>query len=290
MTPVLWLAPSLYQPRGRQVAVTWSRLAERISNPRAAQAKELLARWAPVEFRDGYRCMANVRRAHAVVLDVDDGSPLETTARALVGHFTLVHSTFSATEARPRWRVIVPLDRPVDADVYARAWRWLAMWLEAAGARPDYAARDASHAWAVPARPPSGFYVSRVVHGPLASVAAALEAIPKPRPIELLPTRHHHGGDTYERRLERARLYLERMPGAISGSQGHATTFRAAVAMVRGFALDPDDALHLLVDEFNPRCAPPWSLAELKHKVKSAATRARVELGWLADRPLRRSA
>jgi hypothetical protein len=32
-----------------------------------------------------------------------------------------------------------------------------------------------------------------------------------------------------------ARRHLERMPGAISGSDGHVTTFRAAVAMVRGF-------------------------------------------------------
>jgi hypothetical protein len=75
------------------------------------------------------------------------------------------------------------------------------------------------------------------------------------------------------------------MPGAISGSGGHATTFAAAVKMVRGFGLDPDDALALLVAIHNPLCAPAWSLPELKHKIRQAAQRGRLPFGFLADRP-----
>jgi hypothetical protein len=56
--------------------------------------------------------------------------------------------------------------------------------------------------------------------------------------------------------------------------------------MVRGFALEPDDALRLLAEVHNPLCAPPWSLPELRHKVRQAAQRARVPFGVLADRPL----
>jgi hypothetical protein len=282
MTPVLWHSPSLTQPRGRQVAIAWSAFARRVQRARTAASKESLARWAPVEFRDCYRCRANVLRAHAVVLDVDQGADLAAIAGALEGLFVITHSTFSATEDEPRWRVVVPLDRPVDADEYDRGWRWLASGLEAEGAAPDYSARDSSRAWAVPAVPPSGFYVASASEGAFASVSDALAAFPPPEPMpmpERAPTT-----DSYESRFVRAKAYLENVPGAISGSGGHAATFRAAVALVRGFALELDDALALLVSDYNPRCQPPWSVHELRHKVRQAHQRARSPFGWLADR------
>ncbi len=77
--------------------------------------------------------------------------------------------------------------------------------------------------------------------------------------------------DNLARRIVRARAYLATMAPAISGSGGHDATWRAALAMVRGFALPTDEAMRLLIDDFNPRCRPPWSERELKHKVDSAA-------------------
>lgn len=68
--------------------------------------------------------------------------------------------------------------------------------------------------------------------------------------------------------IERARRYLAKLPPAISGSGGHDATYKAAAVLVHGFALDEDEALSLL-REFNARCSPPWSEAELFHKVKS---------------------
>jgi hypothetical protein len=70
--------------------------------------------------------------------------------------------------------------------------------------------------------------------------------------------------------LERARRYLQRCPPAISGQGGHTTTFKAACALVNGFALPESEALGLL-REWNTRCLPPWSEAELRHKTASAA-------------------
>lgn len=69
---------------------------------------------------------------------------------------------------------------------------------------------------------------------------------------------------------ERARLYVATMPPAISGSGGHTATFKAAVALVKGFALGEADAWSILL-EYNARCAPPWSERELRHKIASAA-------------------
>ncbi|MBI3414226.1 MAG: hypothetical protein HY043_02720 [Verrucomicrobia bacterium] len=69
--------------------------------------------------------------------------------------------------------------------------------------------------------------------------------------------------------IERARAYVARIPGAIAGSGGHDATFHAACILVNGFALTPADALPLLV-AWNQTCQPPWSEAELRHKLTSA--------------------
>lgn len=78
-----------------------------------------------------------------------------------------------------------------------------------------------------------------------------------------------HDLDRFSRRLECAASYLRRIPAAISGQQGHNRTFHAACVLVNGFALSVDEARPLL-QEWNTRCDPPWSAAELEHKLKSA--------------------
>jgi len=71
-------------------------------------------------------------------------------------------------------------------------------------------------------------------------------------------------------KLERASRYLAEVEPAISGSGGHNTTFRAACKLVIGFNLNTDEAFQLLWEEYNPRCQPPWTEKELRHKVKEA--------------------
>jgi hypothetical protein len=67
-------------------------------------------------------------------------------------------------------------------------------------------------------------------------------------------------------RIER---YVDSMPEAVSGSHGHSATFKVAVALVRGFHLNPSDAMPFM-HRYNHRCDPPWSDKELKHKLDSA--------------------
>lgn len=82
--------------------------------------------------------------------------------------------------------------------------------------------------------------------------------------------------------VERASKYLEKMDPAISGSRGHDACFKAACAMVLGFGLSTDEAYQLLAMEYNPRCDPPWSERELRHKVDSAAKQP-GQRGYLRD-------
>ncbi len=70
--------------------------------------------------------------------------------------------------------------------------------------------------------------------------------------------------------IERARRYVAKCPSAVSGQAGHDATYHVACVLVNGFALGELDALSLL-REWNQSCLPPWSEAELVHKVRSAA-------------------
>lgn len=80
--------------------------------------------------------------------------------------------------------------------------------------------------------------------------------------------------------LQRARLYLRHVPPAISGQHGDLHTFQTCCRVVRGFALDDDEALEVLAD-WNAACQPPWTNPELRDKVRSARLYGRETIGGL---------
>jgi len=80
--------------------------------------------------------------------------------------------------------------------------------------------------------------------------------------------------------IDRARRYLASVPPAISGQHGDVHTFRVCCRLTRGFALDDEQALHVLA-EWNARCQPPWSEAELLDKLRRAARYGREQVGGL---------
>jgi len=93
----------------------------------------------------------------------------------------------------------------------------------------------------------------------------ALPAQPEPIARTLQPT------DVDELDKERrACAYLAQMPAAVAGQGGHVATLKAATALVQGFLIPEDRALVILHEQFNPRCEPPWSDKELRHKVREA--------------------
>lgn len=69
---------------------------------------------------------------------------------------------------------------------------------------------------------------------------------------------------------ERIARYLTACSPAVSGSHGHAQTFSVAVALTNGFGLNEHTALEWMLC-YNAGCQPPWSRAELEHKIRSAS-------------------
>jgi hypothetical protein len=81
---------------------------------------------------------------------------------------------------------------------------------------------------------------------------------------------------------ERVIAYLGTCEPAISGQGGHDKTFSVACRVGPGFDLDPQTAFRLLWQQYNPRCQPPWSEAELRHKIEDAY-QTEPRRGWLLD-------
>jgi hypothetical protein len=111
--------------------------------------------------------------------------------------------------------------------------------------------------------------VEPVAHELLEALAAE---VPE-QPARLNPAQAPAGHGVYSFRREEvkrwARLYLDKVPPAVSGQGGHNQTFRAACVLVQGFSLSPEDAMPLL-KEWNERCQPPWTEKELRHKLQGA--------------------
>ena len=99
------------------------------------------------------------------------------------------------------------------------------------------------------------------------------------------PTAGHAATPSNAQALKRASAYLRTIQGGVSKQGGHDQTWSAALSVVCGFDLSEADAFDLLWREYNPRCTPPWSERELRHKVSDAA-RARSDRGYLLHKEL----
>ena len=73
--------------------------------------------------------------------------------------------------------------------------------------------------------------------------------------------------------IKRAIQYITAIPGAISGSGGHSTTYYVAIILTWGFGLSEDIAYMIMDQYYNHRCDPMWSEKELSHKIHDAATK-----------------
>ncbi|MGO9109667.1 MAG: hypothetical protein ACLP9L_10575 [Thermoguttaceae bacterium] len=93
--------------------------------------------------------------------------------------------------------------------------------------------------------------------------------LPKPAPVRWTPLASVTGNDT----IDRAARYIAKISGAIEGQNGSGVAYHVACVLVEGFALSIADALPIMRG-WNQTCTPPWSEAELLHKLESADDRA----------------
>ena len=107
---------------------------------------------------------------------------------------------------------------------------------------------------------------------------------PQPPPAAVEESRSLNCRRSDLRGVERARRYLNALPPAIAGEHGDLHTFRVCCRLVRGFALEDDEAMMLLTS-WNQRCNPPWSENELRDKLMRARRYGREPIGGLLQVP-----
>jgi hypothetical protein len=150
-------------PQGRPVEV--GAVAQALGSFRVAATREERARsvplWSPVEYLEGRsRASANVRRVHWLVLDYDDGTPIQVARQRWSGWVHIGHTSYSHMRGRPpskaqpegkppapALRVVLPLLEPVEAEVWPDVMRSI---LGDIGQEADRACIDPARMFYVP--------------------------------------------------------------------------------------------------------------------------------------------
>ncbi len=270
----LW--PSLLETTGKPLQADWDDVLRRLSRWREFKGEQSHPGWSAAVFEPCKRELANVKSITALVLDYDKGGTIAEAEKVWEKYYGLIHTTRRHSPDEHRFRVVLPLSRPVTPEEYAKVWREAA---KIAGGVVDPQPKDPSRFWFLPGSADRDSFIAVHLTGQYLEPDRLL-AIPEPKPAPIPePPRVANDNDAEKR----ASAYLAKMPASISGSGGHAALWNAALAMVQGFGLPSHSALRLIRQEFNPRCQPAWSDRELEHKVADAASKSKLPNGYKLD-------
>jgi len=144
----------------------WSGLVDMLQRETRFPAdtdKRKLPAWSPAVVPEGAtRANDRVEAVGCIVLDYDDGTSPDVALVPWLDWPCIVHSSWSHSEALTKFRLIVPLARPVPL----RAWRWVWSWAAGrAAGMIDKACKDASRLYFLPARREGSTYFC-FVHDP----------------------------------------------------------------------------------------------------------------------------
>ena len=198
--------------------------------------------WSPTRYADGMtsRSNAGVSSVTCLVFDLDRMPP---DPKRLEGVCWIGHTTWSHTPETPKWRVVIPLAKPVPAKCWAEVWQRAraALCPEA-----DPSCKDPSRQYYLPSHP-AGTPGEHVYHaGPLLDASTLPELPPAPRPPKLRrvrvssdPNRGQAYMDGVIRNLETATR-----PGRNNALNGAAWTLGQWVAAGTLEQADVEEALY----------------------------------------------
>ena len=109
--------------------------------------------WSPAKF-SGSRAASNVETVSSLVFDFDDGTTIETVQDSFRGLAHIGHTSWSHTEDHHKFRVVLPLSKPIPGKMWRQVYRWaLKTWekLKDSGVgSPDRQCSDPSRLYLVP--------------------------------------------------------------------------------------------------------------------------------------------
>lgn len=165
--------------RGRREQRTWRDFIDTfVRDPEVVRDKRKVAGFSLGTFDGNRRALPRVEQVHALTLDFDQGdTTIENAERLFPKTKSVIYTTFSHTPEHPKLRVILPFERAVNAEEYARIWDWAAAQITKAGHVLDESARDASRFWYLPSHAPKAPYEWRELEGDEFDVGRALKAV-----------------------------------------------------------------------------------------------------------------
>lgn len=264
---------NLLDTNGETTETTWAEVFAWLSRRQLFRGTEKHPGWSPAEFVPAKRDQDNVSRVFALCLDYDDkGETIDGVRERLSAFYGLLHTTRKHAPDAPRFRVVLPLARPVSPFEFAALWTRFA---SVAGSI-DQAPKDPSRFWFAPGCPDDSEFVAEELTGALLDPD---EWLKKPEPSATRRDDDYRPAAPQTDAEARAVAYIAKMPAAIAGQGGHQATWDVAVMLAKGFGLSESATLRVLTDHYNPRCEPAWKEKELAHKAKGAA-RSRLPEGF----------
>ncbi len=155
---------------------TWSSFCDEYSEHKISDKKDGPA-WSPVNYLEGTtRHNKNVSHISMAVMDIDDGTPLDEIITKLSGFTCLIHSSYSHSEEKAKYRVVMPLSEPISSQAWPAAWAQINQLI---AGHNDPATKDAARLYYKPAKPRSApAHFVRVIPG----VPFVVTELPKAEP------------------------------------------------------------------------------------------------------------
>ncbi|MDE2056393.1 MAG: AAA family ATPase [Betaproteobacteria bacterium] len=118
---------SIYQniksPQGKQFEITWEKFCEKLNKPMVSDTKDVML-FSPTRLNaTKLRANANVVEVSMLVFDIDDpkGKTLNQIIDLVSNQDCIVHSTWSHTPDKPRYRLIIRLSESISSEHYRKA-------------------------------------------------------------------------------------------------------------------------------------------------------------------------
>ena len=136
--------------------------------------------WIPCSAIDpaGKREQANMNLAFAMVLDIDTGVALEDVVAKMAGYEYVLHSSYSHSPEKPKWRVVIPFQAPIPARDLPRVFD--VFQTRFGGALDNHCGQDFARMYYLPACPSDAesIFVARYNPGDLLDATTVLRERP----------------------------------------------------------------------------------------------------------------
>ena len=227
MTFAIALFERITNPTVLPKTVTIDELTTILTRFEVLPDKHLGQCWSPTKYAGGAKTRGNagVEEVSCLVFDCDRVGP---DPKRLKGIYWIGHTTHSHTTVAPRWRVVIPLARPMPVQAWGDVWRRAraALCPEA-----DPACKDPSRAYWLPAHDGGLAAKPRVNEGPLLDPSTLPPLPSEPRREMSTPARKSGARSSPEAYMCQVLDNLATVaPGGRNAALNHAAWTLAALA------------------------------------------------------------